>query len=180
MKLSRKNLAVLVCTAALGLGACGGGDSWNGETATHETVTTPESPAKLDPEADSPTSSATSTDDDGESGGAADDGDAVTASSPGGAISLTASALPLLGPDPKITVTWEAEPNAGDQCLMILTRTDPRGYLLGVEEIDDCSGTHEFGLVAGVAEDADDVAGDHVIEMDNLDEKATLRVTVSE
>lgn len=183
MKLNRTALAALICSAALGLGACGGDDSGNGnaeDTAPAEdTAAAESSPDKQDPDADSTAPESTTTaDDDAEGDGA--DGDEATATSPGGAISLTTNTVPISGPNPRITVTWEAEPNAGDQCLMVLTRTDPRGYLLGVEEIDECSGSHDFTLVHGVAADADDVAGDHVIEMDNLDEKATVTATVPE
>lgn len=183
MKLNRTALAALVCTAALGVGACGGDDSGNDDVTATGTAAAESSPEKLDPDADtagSPSSTANSTGNRDNEGAGEAGGEEVTATSPGGAISLTARATPISGLNPKITVTWEAQPNGGDRCIMILTRTDPRGYLLGVEEISECSGSHDFTLVHGVAADADDVAGEHVIELDNLDEKVTLRVTVAE
>ena len=145
MKLSRKNLAVLVCTAALGLGACGGGDSWNqdGDARDRDHAGVPGEAGR---KADSPTSSATSTDDDREVAGRPTTA-MPSRQSPGSAISLTASAVPL-GPRP------EDHRHLGGRTTRSVPHDSTRTDRADTWEwrIDDCSGTHEFGLVAGVAE----------------------------
>lgn len=175
MKPKKLTLSALLFAGALGLAACGGGDS--SESAVESESTDKSSAAEATTEETSVEESGKEEPERGEAGEA---GEAVTATSPGGAISLTATPVSLSDSSPKIVVTWEAQPNAGDKCLMILTRTDPRGYLLNTEEIEECSGSYDVNLVKGLGEDTDDVAGDHVITVDNIDEKATVEVPVTD
>lgn len=84
---------------------------------------------------------------------------------------MSAATVSFSDPNRAITVSWEAQANAGNQCPMILIRADPRGYLLNVQGIEQCSGSQKLALSTGRGPDSDDVPRVQVFEMDNLAEK---------